>query len=431
MVVRMWKKIALGVMVTCLSASLVSAATVTDGVEKWELPLSQITSPCPALGPDGTIYVAGWLTHFGPSDYFYAVDPDGTQKWQLMVGSSLYLSSPALGPDGTIYLRGGLGGALSSSGLFAVNPDGTLKWDFPLQNVRVAAPPAIGVDGTIYAPGADGKLYALNPDGTQKWAFQTGYDSTISQYPGAGDPVIGKNGTIYVKGYDGKLYAVNPDGTEKWEFATYALAGSPAIGADGTIYIGGVCPFSPGSPQAMLFAVNPNGTQKWAFGTGFPGGTCSNPGIGRDGTIYVGADPQVTTGNNQYGKFFAINPNGAEKWEFSLTGYYPSCPAIGADNTIYFAVKAPPNYNGVLCALNRDGSSRWEFQGDSSFGYPSIGNNGAVYVCSLDKLYAISTTCGGLARTPWPKYRHDAGNTGRDPKKASPMPWISLLLGPL
>ncbi|MEW6620109.1 MAG: PQQ-binding-like beta-propeller repeat protein [bacterium] len=155
----------------------------------------------------------------------YAINPDGTKKWEFETGDSVE-SSPAIGVDGTIYVGS------HDHKLYAINPDGTKKWEFATES-HVGSSPAIEVDGTVYVGSLyANKFYAINPDGTKKWEFATGDLASSSA-------AIGFDGTIYVGSYDKKLYAINPDGTKKWEFATEGIiTSSPAINSDGTIYVG-------------------------------------------------------------------------------------------------------------------------------------------------------------------------------------------------
>jgi outer membrane protein assembly factor BamB len=161
---------------------------------------------------------------------FYAINPDGTKKWEFTTIGPI-MSSPAIGYDGTIYV-GTIGRSNQTEGfLYAINPDGTKKWEFTTSDI-VWSSPAIGYDGTIYVGDLKGKLYAINPDGTKKWEFEAvdfGWSS----------PAIGDDGVIYIGSLDGKLYAINPDGTKKWEFQTSgSINSSPTIGTDGTVYVG-------------------------------------------------------------------------------------------------------------------------------------------------------------------------------------------------
>ncbi|HUB07311.1 MAG TPA: PQQ-binding-like beta-propeller repeat protein, partial [Myxococcales bacterium] len=50
----------------------------------------------PAIGGDGTVF-------FGATDgSFYAVNPNGSQRFKITTGARVS-SSPAIGPDGTVY----------------------------------------------------------------------------------------------------------------------------------------------------------------------------------------------------------------------------------------------------------------------------------------------------------------------------------------
>jgi len=88
-----------------------------------------------------------------------------------------------------------------------------------------------------------------------------------------------------------------------------------------------------------------------------------------------------------------------------------SSPAIGADGTVYVG-----SGHSNVCALNgATEQKRWEFKtGNHVYSSPAIGADGTVYVGSLDgNVYALcSSSVGGLAESPWPKFRHDAQNTG-------------------
>ena len=67
-------------------------------------------------------------------------------------------SSPAIGSEGTIYIGSG------DRYLYAINPDGTEKWNFTT-GASVYSSSAIGSDGTIYVGSRDGNLYAIRGQG--------------------------------------------------------------------------------------------------------------------------------------------------------------------------------------------------------------------------------------------------------------------------
>jgi outer membrane protein assembly factor BamB len=324
-----------------------------DGTEKWKFNVGKpVYSPefgdskgvlsTPAVARDGTIYFSSI------SDYFFAINPDGTEKWRVKLAFTADVwTSPLIGPDGTIYTGSarsfdeefeGMSG-INIGGMHAFNPDGTLKWEIAY-GADMGASPVIAEDGTVYGSSYNiirgrptGWIVAANPDGTEKWRFE--FDRFTES-----SPTIGKDGTIHVGTVTGMIYAINPDGSEKWRFETNdGVSAAPAIGADGTVYVG--------SWDSNFFAINPDGSEKWRFKT--PDtfeALSSSPAIGAEGTIYVGSgQPKIDDDN-----FFAFNPDGTVKWSYSTKGGISSSPAIGSDGTVYIA-----SHNGGLYAFGGSG----------------------------------------------------------------------------
>ncbi len=348
----------------------------TPGTEKWFLETGfEGVRSTPVIGEDGTIY-------FGSDNgSFYALNKDGTKKWEYQTGARVF-SSPSLSTDGTIYVGSG------DSKLYAINPDGTKKWDYNLDdmNAGIWSSPAIGNNEIIYFGSDNDTLYAIDKNGNKLWGFGTG-DKVLSS------PAIDIDGTIYIGSNDSKLYAINPDGSKKWEFETGKgiWFSSPAIGNDGTIYIG--------SDDSTLYAINNNGIKKWGFDVG---GVCGNsPTIGSDGVIYIGAALTL----------YAINPDGTKKWEFGRGNGFYSTATIGYDGTIYIG----SNSNKIF-AINPDGSTKWEFlSGEPSECSPVISRDSLLYIGVsgfFGGLYAICCENNEYANSSWPKFRRDNRNSG-------------------
>ena len=322
------------------------------GTEKWRFNTDKWVFDTPVIDEDGIIYVGSKWGNF------YAVYPDGTQKWRSKLGGMISHSSPSIADDGTIYV------ACNDCYMYAINHDGSLKWMFSTGAVNQVSP-SIGEDGTIYfgtmGPGSDkGRIYAVNPNGTEKWHYDTGYWVVSS-------PAIGDDGTIYIGSYDDYLYALYSNGTLRWRFKTGDnIIGSPSIADDGTIYIG--------SYDDYLYALYPNGTMKWKFYTEW--GTSGNPSIAIDGTIYVGSD-----------KIYANYPDGTLRWSFDLeadTSIGFSSPAISADGTIYIGTHIGQSDGGEIIAINPDGTEKWRklIANDWIYSTPSIAEDGTVYIGS-------------------------------------------------
>jgi len=248
----------------------------------------------PAIGVDGTVYVGSISNYWNK---LHALTPDGSSLWVFSMGKMPMqitdlpeqFSSPAIGPDGTIYV------ASIDKNLYAIAPDGKTNWVFPLVGTTNPAPaktyssPTIGADGTIYIGADNGFLYSIAPNGVKKWQFATAGIIESS-------PAIAADGTIYFGSLDGNLYAVAPDGTSKWSFHTGLLSASPAVADDGTIYAGCLI-------NQILYAFNALGSNLWAFSAiaEAPSLLFSSPAIGPDGTIYLGSGMSIFAINGTTG----------------------------------------------------------------------------------------------------------------------------------
>ncbi|MBN1436678.1 MAG: PQQ-binding-like beta-propeller repeat protein [Sedimentisphaerales bacterium] len=112
----------------------------------------------PALGPDGTLYVASdyqpafvdwwgppiwpYASPHVPSTYIQAIQPNGELKWELLLGLETDVSL-MVGADGLIYAA-----ALDGT-LYVISPEG--QWLSKLDGVTFDGKLACGPNGTIYA----------------------------------------------------------------------------------------------------------------------------------------------------------------------------------------------------------------------------------------------------------------------------------------
>ena len=232
-----------GTIYASLATSVVNGwfAINPDGTQKWFYPCEYCLPE--AIATDGTIY-SGSL-----DGGLHAINPDGSLKWDLQFQgwSGGRLRPPAIGADGTIYVA-------NRDGVSSINPDGTLKWGPILPELadnNTLSYLSVGADGTVYVGSSphvwsSGRIDAINPDGTQKWSFPL--EGGTWQQPHA----IDADGTIYVASgqWPAVLHAINPDGTKSGLFLSRKEVYGPAIGADGTIYVG---------EWNVLHAINPDG----------------------------------------------------------------------------------------------------------------------------------------------------------------------------
>ncbi len=224
-----------------------------DKTELWNVDLGIGIPASPAIGKDGTIYIAD------EEGYVLAMTPGNDEpKWFFKTGLERIESSPIIGPDGSVYIGAGFNSLYAFDG-----QTGSVKtgWPFNEPTDVIYSTPAIAEDGTIYFGSGDNNLYAVDNSGKKRWSFQTGgfVDSS---------PAIGPDGTVYFGSTDGKVYAVygdSPLGFSRWPKFRGSLAAN-----------GKVDPYRRWLEAENLSEVNPSSDPdndglenvlEWAFGT--------------------------------------------------------------------------------------------------------------------------------------------------------------------
>jgi outer membrane protein assembly factor BamB len=230
---------------------------------------TRVRYTCPTFASDGTVYIAG---HSRGPQGFHAINQSlTTQNWIFKEGSE-FNATPAIGADGTIYVGS------TDDNFYAINPDGTEKWSVNY-GTWTASATAIGPDGTIYfsaETSSGGVLIAFDPNGNEKWR------NALPLKAAQGGPAIAADGTIYLGGYEEKMIAYNPDGTEKWSYnAKGPIETVPAIDNNGNLYFG--------DTNGFFHVVNPEGLSLYKV-TQLGDEIHSSVAIGSEGSIYVAAN---------------------------------------------------------------------------------------------------------------------------------------------
>ena len=338
-----------------------------SAVVQWVDSIGSGISECPAVGPDGTIYVVSGRR-------LLALASDGSHKWELSYGG--YFDAPVLGEDGTVYVQ--------PDYLRALTADGVEKWRFP-SRAEHRYPPAIVAGGTVILP-LDDTLFALAPDGAPVWSLCVGGEILSA-------PAVAADGTIYClvrRSSKWGLCSVSVDGTLRWFIESeYSLRGDPAIGNEGEVYVL--------DDGCGLNAINPDSTLGWRYQAGWL--DVSSPVVGMGGTVFLVCGRMYVLG---------VNSQGGPVWrvDMPLDGALP--PAIDSRGVLHIS-----GGNDSIYALSPDSTVKWcVVTADYTYCPPSIGPNGIVYVGDSDGfLYALKAGAP-LAASPWPKYRHDARNSG-------------------
>ncbi|MHB8419755.1 MAG: choice-of-anchor D domain-containing protein [Myxococcales bacterium] len=216
----------------------------------------------------------------------------------------------AVGPDDTSYW-------CAVNSVFAVTPPGAGGFQFSSiwTAAGVQAAPDFPNTAAINAGGGGAMTdLALDTNHSGNLIVAVGYSPNYT------------NGQVEVSSIDPKTGAVGwhtllPSGTLPTGFSIVGADignASPAIGADGTIYVGNV---------DGLYALD---GATGAVKSGFPfkcADADSAPAIGGDGTIFFGCAD---------GTFYAVNPNGTQRFAYKAAARISSSPAIGPDGTVVF-----------------------------------------------------------------------------------------------
>jgi len=101
-------------------------ALTPDGKLKWHFDPHGEMQAWPVVGDDGTIYAVAGCCVSDSGGYFYALNPNGSVRWDFPINRVFGMyAAPALGQDGTIYVAGA--GQYQGVSFYALSSDGRLK----------------------------------------------------------------------------------------------------------------------------------------------------------------------------------------------------------------------------------------------------------------------------------------------------------------
>jgi outer membrane protein assembly factor BamB len=224
-------------------------AVSPSGQTRWLAQAGPSLKGSAALAPDGTVYqpsmdgklyaiapptgsgsqgIVKWTfdfgQHLGPTPL---VTSDQGQGGGNGIGSG---STPMIGPDGTIYI------GANNSNFYAIGPDGSQKWLFEAERelAGIWSCACMSADNsTLYFGANKGGVYALNvKDGSLKWQFPV-YGSIYAS------PALDRQGRLYVGTTIEHVYAL--DTATGKPIADYdagqQIWSAPSIRPDGTLVV--------------------------------------------------------------------------------------------------------------------------------------------------------------------------------------------------
>lgn len=259
-----------------------------------------------------------------------------------------------------------------------------------------------------------GRSLNLGPTtNTLKWKFKT-HDATGEFF----SPVVAADGSAYIYQYNGSLSALNPDGSVRWQQNLGTVHGL-ALAPDGTLYAG-----AGDASASFLAAIDANGNRLWTFTPQAPGTAIYAPAIGADGAIYCSAlqyvyvlnpdgsvrdklgdgvglygplllGPDAALYTSKSGKLTKYDLAGNIIWQaapYFMTGTEFMPLAVDSTGAVFACL------DGVLTALNADGTQRWTSIHANHESQPVLAKDGTIYLGGYTSL--DSTTPAFFAINP-------------------------------
>jgi len=331
------------------------------------------------------VTLVGSMLIFGSWEGFHGVRPsDGQPLWSQRVllpplDPTAHQSATAVGAT----LAGEFVIAGANHKLFIADTTG---------NIRVTTPnsaaiihgwfPVVGSDGSSYFSviASPARVASFSVDGVRRWmrSYGPGEGSGILALGAKGELLIGMGTHKIAKPYGSALVGVDSScGSERWRTSFAGIVQYPmVVGLDGTIYL------ATHEPQQLL-AVRPGGKVAWTISeqTGL-WSTTIRP-IGADGTIYtIFSDAWSPGGEPSQVRAYSLA--GQELWKLPVPGLFTDGTAVLRNDGMLI-------FSGMI----REGTT------DNTY------------------LIAVQTRSPGLAKSPWPRGRHDNQNTGN---QGTPLP---------
>ena len=296
---------------------------------------------------------------------------EGDLKWKYDTGANVQ-SGIVVDSNDDIYFGAG-------PKIISLHSDGALKWEMPLTDIFTQSGLAFSIDESVVYIGNNTEMWAFyTATGVQKWKY-------IGNKMGYTGIAVDPSDNIYAGCFgvgDKGAFSVDYAGNFRWDLASdYSFSGL-AIGKSNTVvyYLDEAF----GLRELRLTDGNINWTH---IG---PTWSCAGSGvqIEIDGTIHYGA----------LNFFYAINPDGSEKWNFPIGGKAVTNNAIGSNGNIWFIDTFEGGVPATLYSLTPAGVEDWhyDFPAWAGWGYGATGlsldSNDIAYAgCWDNKLYAINS----------------------------------------
>ncbi|MBC7187152.1 MAG: PQQ-like beta-propeller repeat protein [Calditrichaeota bacterium] len=345
-----------------------------EGRLEWVFqPTRERVFNAPVIGEDGTIYVL--------ADYhLYAVNPDGSLKWEFPTGY-ISLGSVVVGAGDIIYFAAGTSHREPGiwGYLWALDNKGNVLWEYKTSGMFEMFSPAIGLDGTIYLADSEGYLHAIDKTGRLRWkawgdcGFYCRWWSSIAVSP---------EGTrLYLGGRDSTLCAVAAaTGLLLWKVKVgWDVDWAPLVDNEGNVYSYGL---EEDRFECYIVSVTPEGRLRWK---------CDIPEV--KGIYFYGLDMHMDKGGNLYvcdwWRLYSIDCQGKLRWAVAYPDhdvFSPNTPILGDSQGNVFLLMG----SHYMYAFGGDGQLLFECPtGGASGVCGAISDRGRMYLTVGTRLLCI------------------------------------------
>lgn len=270
----------------------------TQGIVSKKVPASQMQAGI-AIGYNSIIYHTA-------DGKLIASDYNGNKLWELWLAVEIS-TTPLLGKDSTIYISSG-----SLKTIYAVNKDGSIKWDYKSNTDIWNSSLGIDREGNIYFV-TNSTLTVLSQNGVLLWEL---YDARFLSGSDAGFSFSPDGKTIYLQGTTVSLIAIDTITREvKWTFGDRMLKSGAVVDNQGNVYI---FPDAIPDEENYFYSLTPFGEIRWQYKHA-ESDIFDNiePTIDKDGNIYFG-----------FHKLYSLDYFGKLRWKIDLEGNFIVSPIL-------------------------------------------------------------------------------------------------------
>jgi outer membrane protein assembly factor BamB len=269
----------------------------SDGSIHWSFFAWNDVDEAPALGQDGSVYVA----NFGSPYAIVSLSSEGAFRWSYQTGvDGSYLSDVLLDSNDRVYVGS------DDNNFYALDSDGTFSWSYTTPgNIRMAA--ASDTNNRVFfsecSASGDHPLYAVDSNGSFAWS-----------YYGVGFQLNGfcvdiTDNRVFMAEGSRNLCCLNSDGRLRWSYSGGGGSFAPVIGADRRIYFD--------NADRNLYAITSEGALLWSYKRGSYGP--KSPAVGSDGKVYTG---------NQDHNIYCFDSDGSFVWSYETAEDILGAPSI-------------------------------------------------------------------------------------------------------